>query len=77
MDNISVSFHFRHQHCVDIDLSKKSPGSWNGWWNNYLVQESYLTLMASLNVPLDILIEIWPPEALQKPVSDGVNSFMS
>ncbi|TFK17251.1 hypothetical protein FA15DRAFT_711007 [Coprinopsis marcescibilis] len=66
-----------HDHEVHVDFLKEIVGYWDRQWNVISVDVADLTLMAGLDVPFDVVEEVWPPEASEQADLDCENSPMS
>jgi hypothetical protein len=67
----------RHEHSVDIGLSKETRRWGNDWWNEYLVGLTGLADMACLDEPGNVLIDVGPPKTIEEADAGGVDSFMA
>jgi hypothetical protein len=51
-------------------------GSINGGWDADFGGLLDLTLMARLDVPLDVGVKHWPPESVEEGAACGINAFV-
>ncbi len=67
----------RHVHGVEMRFVEERSGSCDGRRDAELSKLSELAFVAGSDVPLNVLVESRPPEALEKLRSDGVDAFVS
>ncbi len=67
MDNVLEVGGVWHVHSVDVCLATECHWQVDGWWQSDLRHLVELALMAGLNIPFNVAVEQWPPEA----VGDG------
>jgi len=67
----------RHIHGVDIDFVEKRCRRVDSGWEADFGGLADLALVTSLNVPLDIRLEGWPPEAVEEGVACGVEALVA
>ena len=74
MNDVAIARSERHEHGVNVGFAEE--GCWldDSGRNADTCSLADLTLMASLNVPLDVRLEGRPPEAVKKCVASGIKA---
>jgi len=67
----------RHIHGVDVDFVEKWRRRVDGGWEVDFGGLADLALVTSLNIPLDVGLEGWPPEAVEEGTACGVEALVA
>ena len=77
VDDIAVGAGARHEESIDVDLSEEGGDDGDGRRDEEVLSLADLTLVASPDEPLDILIESWPPEAKEEVASGSADALVA
>ena len=77
MEEVAVVAYSRHEHSVDVDLTKKVGNERDDRGDVEIFSLSRLTLRTSLNEPTDVGVELRPPETKEEMTGGGEDSLMS
>ena len=77
MSDVSKAADRRHEHGVNIYLLKDGRGDGDGGRNPDLRRLAKLALVASADVPLDVLLEGRPPKPVEERAAGGVETLVT
>ena len=77
LDDVTEARDKQHEHGVDVDFVEEGSRRVDSRQDVDLGSLSDLTLVASVDVPLNVLLKRWPPEAIREHVSSGVDALVS
>ena len=77
MDDIPKASGMWHVHGVDVGLVEEWCGGVDGGWKVDFGGLTDLALVTSLNIPLDVGLKGWPPEAVKEGAACGVEALVA
>jgi len=77
LNDIPKASSMRHIHGVDVDFVEKRRRRVNSGWEADLGGLADLAQVTCLDVPLDIGLEGWPPEAVEEGAACGVEALVA
>ena len=76
MDDIPVAAAGWHEHGVDVCFAKEGRGGVDGGWKADIGGLMKLALVASADIPLNIVLEGRPPEAVEEGAPRGIEALV-
>lgn len=77
LDNVAEARGKWHEHGVDVSFTEEGCTDGNCWRNADLGGLANLTLVAGVDVPLDVLFQQGPPEVIEEGAARGVEPFVT